>query len=121
MEAAKLYAVGRLAYSAGLIFAPAQVAGAWIGKDAAAGAGAQIGVRGLAGRDVALAVGLLAAARRGRGPRPWLILCAIGDLADLLATLVAPPDELPPNSRVGTIALAGGSAVVGGLLALRAA
>jgi hypothetical protein len=121
MQAAKLYALGRLAYSAGLIFAPASVAGAWIGKDAAAGAGAQIGVRGLAGRDVALAVGLLVAAGRGHGTRPWCILCAVGDLADLLATLVAPADDLPANSRVGTIALAGGSAVVGGVLALRAA
>ncbi len=120
MVAAKLYAAGRLAYSAGLIFAPAQIAAAWIGKDAAAGAGAQIGVRGLAGRDVALALGLLAADLRGRSLRPWLILCAIGDLADLTATLVAPAGELPANARVGTIALAGGSALAGGILALRA-
>ncbi|MEA2369741.1 MAG: hypothetical protein QOH12_135 [Solirubrobacteraceae bacterium] len=119
MGAAKLYAVGRLAYSAGLILAPAQVAGGWIGRDAAAGAGGQIGVRGLAGRDVSLAVGLLMADVRGRSPRPWLILCAIGDLADLTATLVAPAGDLPANARLGTIVLAGGSALVGGILALR--
>jgi hypothetical protein len=47
------------------------------------------------------------------------VLCALGDLADLAATLVAPAEDLPPNSRLGTIALAGGSAVAGGVLARR--
>jgi hypothetical protein len=47
------------------------------------------------------------------------VLCALGDLADLAATLVAPAEDLPPNSRLGTIVLAGGSAVAGGVLARR--
>jgi hypothetical protein len=120
MLAAKLYASGRLAYSAGLIFAPARLAAGWLGKQEAAGTAAQIGLRGLAARDAALSLGILVADARGRSPRRWLALCALGDLADLTATLVAPPEDLPPNSRVGTIALAGGSAAVGVLLARRA-
>jgi hypothetical protein len=117
--AAKLYATGRLAYSAGLIFAPRRLAAGWLGKDAAAGTAAQIGLRGLAGRDLALSLGILVADARGRSARPWLALCAVGDLADLAATLVAPADDLPPNSRIGTIALAGSSALAGALLAAR--
>jgi len=61
----------------------------------------------------------LTADAAGRSPRAWLVLCAVGDLADLTATLVAPAGDLPANSRLGTIALAGGSAVVGLVLALR--
>jgi hypothetical protein len=117
--AVKLYALGRLAYSAGLILAPDPVAVAWLGDGATTTAG-KVGLRGLAARDAALAAGILIAARRGRSPRPWLGLCALGDLADLVATLVAPADDLPVNSRAGTIALAGGSAVAGAVLAIRA-
>jgi hypothetical protein len=119
MLAAKLYAAGRLAYSAGLIFAPDRVAASWLGRAGAASTATRIGLRGLAGRDTALATCLLIADARGLSTRPWFGLCAIGDLADLAATLAAPAGDLPPNSRAGTVALAGGSAVVGAVLALR--
>jgi hypothetical protein len=119
MNTATIYALGRLAYSGGLLFAPQLIAGAWLGP-AAAGAPTQVAVRGLAARDAALAAGLLAATLTGRRRRTWLLLCALGDLGDLAATLAAPPGELPPNARSGTIALAGGSAVLGLVLAVRA-
>jgi hypothetical protein len=107
VNAARLYGLARLAYSAGLIAAPRKVAAGWLGP-AAAGAPTQIAVRGLAGRDAALAVGTIVARR----PRVWLLLCAFGDLADLAATLTAPPADLPPRSRAGTVALAGASAAL---------
>lgn len=119
MLAAKLYAVGRLAYSAGLILATERVAAGWVGREGAASTATRIGMRGLAGRDTALAACLLVADARGRSTRVWFGLCAIGDLADLTATLVAPAADLPPHSRAGTVALAGGSAVVGAVLAVR--
>lgn len=115
MTAATVYALGRLAYSGGLVLAPAQVATAWLGPDAAR-APAQVALRGLAARDAALAVGVLA----GRKPRVWLLLCALGDVGDVAATLAAPAGTLPPKARPGTIALAGGSALAGLVLALRA-
>ncbi len=114
MNAAAVYALGRLAYSGGLVLAPAKVATAWLGPDAAR-APAQVALRGLAARDAALAVGVLA----GRSPRTWLLLCALGDLADVAATLAAPAGDLPPHARPGTIALAGGSALAGLALAAR--
>jgi hypothetical protein len=119
MLAAKLYAAGRLAYSAGLIFAPVRLASGWIGRQEAASTGAQIGLRGLAARDAALSFGILVAEARGRSSRPWLALCALGDLADLTATLAAPASDLPSHSRTGTVALAGGSALIGAVLAVR--
>jgi hypothetical protein len=119
MLASRVYAVGRLAYSAGLVFAPARLAAGWIGRQEATTTAAQIGLRGLAARDAALSLGIIVAELRGRSPRPWLALCALGDLADVAATIVAPPGDLPPNSRLGTIALAGSSALVGVALAAR--
>jgi hypothetical protein len=113
------YAVGRLAYSAGLIPAPSRLAAGWLGPDAAATSSTQIALRGLAGRDAALATALLAATITRRDPGVWLLLCALGDAADLAATLAAPVADLPQNARAGTIALAGGSALLGVVLALR--
>lgn len=118
MSAAAAYAVARLGYSAGLIFTPERLATPWLG-DGAATTSTTIALRGLAGRDVALAAGVLAATFTRRDPRAWLLLCALGDVADLAATLAAPSDELPPNARRGTVALAGGSALLGLALARR--
>ncbi|MCA1689074.1 MAG: hypothetical protein LC720_01060 [Actinobacteria bacterium] len=113
------YALARLAYSGGLIAAPERLAGPWLGAKAAGRPATQIALRGLAARDAALATAVLGCAVTGRDPRLWLVLCAVGDAADLAATLAAPPADLPPHARRGTIALAGGSAVLGLLLALR--
>ncbi|GAC1435891.1 MAG: hypothetical protein NVSMB51_06210 [Solirubrobacteraceae bacterium] len=119
MSGASRFALARIAYAAGLGLAPAQFAGGWVGHRAAAAAGTQIGLRGLAGRDAALSAGILAARIRGRSARPWLLLCALGDGIDVAATLSAPPAQLPGNARAGTLALAGGSALLGLALALR--
>jgi hypothetical protein len=120
MLAAPLYALGRLGYAGGLIAAPGKVAAGWVGPDEAARASTQIALRGLAARDAALALGILGAAVTGRSTRVWLLLCALGDAADLAATLAAPAADLPAKARPGTIALAGGSALLGAGLAARA-
>jgi hypothetical protein len=120
MLAAPLFALARLAYSSGLIAAPAKLAAGWLGAEAAARPSTQIALRGLAARDAALAAGVLGAAITRRSPRVWLLLCALGDLADTAATLVAPAADLPPRARAGTLALAGGFALLGAGLAVRA-
>jgi hypothetical protein len=108
MNAATAYGLARLTYSGGLLLAPARVAAPWLGPAAGRGP-TQVAVRGLAARDAALAAGVILA----RSPRIWLLLCAVGDLSDVAATLAAPPADLPPRARPGTIALAGASAVLG--------
>jgi hypothetical protein len=110
--AASVYALARLAYSGGLLLAPTRLGTPWLGPAAASGP-TQVALRGLAARDAALAAAILLAAATGRSPRTWLRLCALGDLADVAATLAARPAELPPRARPATVALAGGSAVLG--------
>jgi hypothetical protein len=115
--AAPLFALARLAYAGGLILRPERLAGPWLG-DPAGGSGTQVALRGLAARDAALSAGVLVAVARRRSPRVWLLLGVLGDLADTAATLAAPPGDLPAHARAGTLALAGGSALLGAALAL---
>src|SRR3954466_8460757 len=81
MQATMPFALGRIAFGAGLLAAPERVAAGWLPGDAAR-AGTKVAVRGLGARDVALAAGVVLAARK----RPWLIACLACDLADIAAT-----------------------------------
>jgi hypothetical protein len=118
MVSAISFALARIAFGAGLIVAPQRVASGWLPGDADR-APTQVAIRGLGARDVALAGGVVLAARQGAGLRPWLAGCVACDLADIAATLAA-GDALPARSRRGTVALAGVSAVIGAVLAARA-
>jgi hypothetical protein len=101
----------RVAYGLALIAAPAQVAGnRWLGPGARAGA-AQVPLRGLGAREVAIH-GLALAALWGGGPvRPLLGASIAGDLTDVAATAAARA-ELPGGSLAATAAVAGGSALL---------
>jgi hypothetical protein len=109
------FAAGRLAFGVGLLVAPGKVAGGWIGGDAARPA-AKVVVRGLGARDIALSAGALAA--RGDQSRlaTWVAAAVICDLADVGITLATPADVLPSNARWGTVALGGGSALLGAVI-----
>ncbi|MEA2297215.1 MAG: hypothetical protein QOF77_151 [Solirubrobacteraceae bacterium] len=120
MNLVPLFGLARLAYSGGLILAPQRLAAPWLGDDQAGDSATKIALRGLAARDAALALGVVIAPLTRRSPRVWLLLCALGDAADIAATLAAPPDDLPASARIGTIALAGSSALVGLGLASKA-
>ena len=110
-----LVALGRLAFGAGLIAAPARVASGWLGGDAARPA-AQVAIRGLGARDIALSAGTLAALGDKDQLRRWVLAAAVGDLSDVAIALATPSDALPANARWGTVALGGGTAVAGLLL-----
>ncbi len=113
MQATLPFALGRIAFGAGLLAAPDRVAAGWLPGDAAR-PGTQVAVRGLGARDVALAAGVVAAKHK----RPWLIACLACDLADIAATLAA-GEALPARARWGTVALAGAAAAVGAVLIAR--
>jgi hypothetical protein len=112
------FALGRIAFGLGLIAVPERVASSWLGADAERPA-AQVAIRALGARDIALAAGAAIAARRGEPVRPWLIGCAACDLTDLGATLAA-GEAIPPRGRWGTVALAGAAAAFGIALAAAA-
>lgn len=107
-----------MAFGVGLIVAPERVAAGWLGEDARQRP-AQVAIRGLGARDVALASGTVLAARQGSGLRPWLVGCVACDLTDMAATLAA-GDALPARARWGTVALAGAAAALGAALAASA-
>lgn len=100
----------RIAYGLALLVAPAKVAGnRWLGPGAAAPA-AQVGLRGVGAREVALHGIALTALLRGAPLRPWLAASIAGDLGDVGATFVS-RQGLPQGSAVATAAVAGGSAL----------
>ena len=113
-QAAIAFAVARGAFGAGLIAAPGRVAAGWIGADANRSP-AQVAIRALGARDLALAGGAVAAAVSGAPLRPWLVAAAACDLSDIGATFAA-GDTLPGRARIGTVALAGISALAGAAL-----
>jgi hypothetical protein len=110
-----LVALGRLVFGVGLIAAPARVASGWLGDDAARPA-AQVAIRGLGARDIALSAGTLTALGDNAQLRRWVLAAAAGDLSDVAIALATPSDALPANARWGTVALGGGTALAGLLL-----
>jgi hypothetical protein len=111
---ARIQALSRLALGAGLLAAPGPLAGAWVGAAADQRPGQTLGI-GLGGRDVAIALGTLQALTGRRGARAWLRAGIVADFADLAATLRARHD-LPAAAVPATVALAGGSVLLGAYL-----
>jgi len=106
----------RAAFGLALIAVPSRIGSSWLGPDGRRRP-AQVALRGLGARDLALAGGALSAAVRGSAMRPWLLATVGGDLADVAAAFAA-GDSLPRRSRSGTLALAGASAVLSAALAV---
>jgi hypothetical protein len=118
LKAATLaFCVGRIAFGMALVARPARIGAPWLGPDAARRP-TQTALRGLGARDLALAGGAACTTIRNGGARSWLLATVAGDVADVAAALAA-ADALPAQGRRGTVALAGGSAVAGALLAWR--
>jgi hypothetical protein len=107
----------RIAYGAALLVAPGKVAGnRWLGPDARRPA-AQVPLRGLGAREIALHGVALAGYLRGCPVRPFLAASIAGDLADISATTLARAG-LPEGSSPATAAVAGGSLLLSALAAL---
>jgi hypothetical protein len=111
------FALGRIAFGAGLIAAPQRVAKGWLAQDAQRPP-TQVAIRGLGARDIALAGGVVLAAREDGALRPWLVGCLVCDLADIASTLAA-GSALPARARWGTVALGRGAAIAGAALTAR--
>jgi hypothetical protein len=105
----------RVAYGAGLVAAPGRLARRWLGPAADTGP-TQVPLQGLGTREIVLHCGALAAAWQGAPLRPWLIGSIAGDLTDVIAT-VARREQLPEGAARATALVAGGSALLSGVLA----
>lgn len=104
---ARLNAVGRLGFGAGLIARPATLTGAWIGRDALRSGPQALG-RALGVRDFVLGAGALATS--GREQQRWLLAAVAADSTDLAIT--AANRRLPVVGRLlVSLAAAGGVAM----------
>ncbi len=107
------FGTGRVLFGVAMLAVPEHITRAWVGVG---GAPAAVLARCLGGRDIVIGAGLAVAAAHDRDPTPWLVGGVLADTVDAIATLTAGGD-VPRNGRVGTSALAGGSALFGAWLA----
>ncbi len=108
------FAAGRSLLGLGLLVVPQRAARGWVGDEIDRPA-AQVLCRGLGARDMSLGLGTLLALRDGSRTRRWLEAAILADSVDVAATLAA-GGRIPPRGRLGTVALAGGSALLGAWL-----
>jgi hypothetical protein len=106
----RLHGLTRVALGAGLIAAPRALTAAWLGRVSRRPA-AQVPIRAMGARDLAIGLGTAYAAGQGYGARPWLMAGIVSDVGDLLATLRA-RDDLPGPGVVVIAAMAGGSVLL---------
>jgi hypothetical protein len=101
---------GRLAIGALLVAKPQGPVGAgWVGEEAQRPATALL-FRSVGARDMALALGTLAAQRSGSPLKPWLLGATLADTVDLVATFAA--GRAVPKAGKAAIALLAGGAIV---------
>jgi hypothetical protein len=107
----------RIGFGVAYLVRPGQAGRGWIGRVARDPA-AQVGMRGLGARDLALGAGALAAlgARDARTARRFLVAQTLADAADVFAT-VAARKRLPDKGFRFALAMASGSAAVGAVSA----
>lgn len=107
----------RIAYGLALLVAPEKVAAKrWLGKGAQEPA-AQVPLRGLGAREVALHGLALVTYLRGSAVRPMLAASIAGDFADVGATAIA-REGLPEGSASATTVVAGGSLLLTAIVAV---
>jgi hypothetical protein len=102
---------GRIALGAAALAAPGLAGRAMFGRDGSR-PGMKVLARMLGARDTVLGLGVVIALDRGAPVRGWLEACAVADIVDLAACVIA-RDEIPQATYVGTAALAGGAALAG--------
>jgi hypothetical protein len=99
------FAAARGLFGIGLLAVPGRIASGWIPDDHSRPQ-TQMIVRGVGGRDIALAGGTINALVADEDVRPWLLAAVASDGSDILASLLA-GDALPGRAKKGTLALAG--------------
>jgi hypothetical protein len=106
---ARILASGRIGLGVGLFAAPRTAARLWLGQDDP-GASTLL-ARGLGARDIAIGVGQLVALDDG-DPGPWIDAGVAADAGDTAAGILG-RRHVSPRSSLGTVAVAGGSALLG--------
>ena len=119
MKPLTLYVIGRLAFGVATLAAPA-TAGRTLAGAGGEAPDAQAFLRGMGGREIGLALGLLAALRANRPAQPWLVAGVLADSSDL-AGIAGAWQHLPPAKRWLGVGTAGAAAAMGAALVARPA
>jgi hypothetical protein len=112
-----VYALGRLAFGAGLMAAPRELGGVLLG-DEAREPGVRIALRTYGTRDVVLGLGTLRAVAGGGDAGPWLAAGVASDVLDATVQL-GEWSDLPPDKRLLGVLMALGAAGAGVALLAR--
>lgn len=104
-------ALARVGLGAVATVSPEVVARPWVGDEAQT-TGSRVLARALGGRDVALGLGALLAARRGTAIGPWVAMAALADIVDTSVT-AATFEALPRRGRLVVLASASLAAAIG--------
>jgi hypothetical protein len=116
MRPVTVYAVGRLAFGAVALLAPATT-GRMLAGDGGAIPDAQAFLRGMGGREIGIGLGLLSEIRNGGSLRPWLIAGVLSDTGDMTG-ITGAWQHMAPSKRWPGLTMAAGAAALGlGLLA----
>lgn len=107
----------RCAIGISALFAPTLPARPWVGKDEAKRTSVKLFARTLGVRDLALGLGAMLTPNTRRGLSSWVVLGALADAGDFLATIAA-FKKLPRWSRWLILALTLGASLVGGGLGM---
>jgi hypothetical protein len=117
MRIVTAYALSRLAFGVAALAAPATT-GRLLAGEGGAAPDAQAFLRGMGGREVGLATGLLLAQREGASAKPWLLAGMLFDSGDV-AGISGAWREMDPAKRVPGVAMAGAAAIAGAILLAR--
>jgi hypothetical protein len=110
-DLARMLGLARIAFGLAGFLMPSAGTRVWIGQKAEPYP-TNMFLRGLAGRDIALGVGIITALETGAPVRGWLEASALADAADAVGTLTS-WRRLPGFRRLGMLALEVGFAAVG--------
>lgn len=115
--AARALGALRAAIGVSALVAPSLVATPWVGRREAERASVMLFARTLGGRDLALGYGAMMARSRHGALKSWVLLGALADCGDFLATIAA-FRSLPRIRRWLILALTAGAAVAGAAIGL---
>lgn len=106
----RFFAMTRIGVGASFVLAPGLSLRSWVGREGDTPAG-RMAARMVGGRDIALGVGLLMAARHGAPVRGWLEAGAVCDATDFVANMLG-VRHVPNKARVVGAGLSAVGAVV---------
>jgi hypothetical protein len=110
-DLARMLGLGRIAFGLVGFILPTTGSRLWMGHRSDDPA-TKMYLRGLAGRDIALGVGIITALETGAPVRGWLEAGAVADAADAVGTLTS-WRRLPGFRRLGMLALEVGFTALG--------